>query len=354
MVKKSVFKIGLMFCIFIILSSMVLASSPCLSSVNYDIGKEVVKITITEDEKDNSFIIGGADPKTFKSLDPINCDNVYARDETKIFYKGKLVKDANAPTFIIYKEYFGRDLNNIYAQDQNINDKEIRRLKSSNWFVSSKDVFYKNILIEMKPDNLELIEDGNGFYAKDNESVYFKDVRMEGADPETFKIMHGLYASDKNGFYHEKYGKIEENKDSYLIIMDSYTKSSEHVFNYKGEVMSQYDANSFKEYRQKFYTKDNNGVYYKDVLIEGADPTTFQAVALDKAKDINNIYEGMKVIGKNEEGMDPVSNVMYVEETKVRQNKDNIVIETKTPIKEKDSFWDSIIRFLLSWKRLKE
>lgn len=350
-------KISLLIIIALSFSNLISASSPCNSHITYEINQDSITVNDMRNDKKDIFEIGGVDIESFEEIPAVNCDIVYTKDKNNVYYIGKKVEGANPNTFIIYKEYFGRDLHHIYAQDKAIKGEKIQRIKLTNWFKSSENVYFLNEITPLNTKTFEIIEGGFDLFSRDDKFVYFKNIQMEDADPETFKVMDEYFAADKNNFYHESYGKINGTSDKHLVLLGSYFKDSVSVFSYKGEMLSQYDSKSFKVFQQAPYTKDKNGVYHNDVLIPEADVDTFQATSLDKGKDINSMYQGSEITGPNTEGMDPVSNVMYVKETTIYKNIGsptyaNEEIEKKVD-KEKESAWESIIRFLTSWKRLK-
>ena len=93
----------------------------------------------------------------------------------------------------------------------------------SSYYVSWNKVYYKNTVV-MDADintfeNISYSTDSceHRDYGKDNKNVYFKNLKVEGADPESFVILEQGYYKDKRYVYF--YGKKLVGSDSRKSIV---------------------------------------------------------------------------------------------------------------------------------------
>ena len=181
-----------------------------------------------------------ADPSTFEDL-----GNGYARDDQKAFLEGEIIKGADGKTFKCLQ----------------------------------------------KP------------YAVDASHVFHLDNMMTGADPKSF-IIHGQYLTeDKNDFFWQGETIHVADKKTFVIIgnKDNYfTQWAKDKYNayYLGEQpvpLADYD--SFHVIREVdssclkgSYAADKYRVYYKDHIVEGADPETFTEIIDWVGQDKHRVY----------------------------------------------------------------
>ncbi|MBD3329980.1 hypothetical protein GF354_00445 [Candidatus Peregrinibacteria bacterium] len=197
----------------------------------------------------------------------------YSKDKDRVYLGEKVVDGADPDTFDIL--YYNELEDRAFATDIN-------------------NVYYGTILLEgIDVDTFEII---NGSYIKDFNGVYYlfisDDVivkKVDGADPETFELLHQKYrfGKDKNNVY---YGV-------HLIEMAD-NASIEVVGN---------DYSNF--YYANQYAKDKNYVYCGDdifaetenfKLLEGANPDTFELVSMGdyrlEARDGDMVYEDCELV----------------------------------------------------------
>ncbi|MCK5319948.1 DKNYY domain-containing protein [Candidatus Parcubacteria bacterium] len=115
----------------------------------------------------------------------------------------------------------------------------------------------------------------NNYYQKDNNYVFYLKEAIEGSDSESFKIIErGCYAQDKNNIYYLKHAR--NSKPTLIIIKNIDFNTLEFL--------------KIPLPNMGYYFKDKNNVYMGDMTIIGADPKTFEFIHYNYAKDINNIY----------------------------------------------------------------
>ncbi len=130
-----------------------------------------------------------ADRDTFMVLEEYGM----AKDKNHVYYGGKVVPNVDAPTFEVLNGTYFRDAYSIYS-DQYSGFQPLR----------GSDVCTFE-LIGYKKD------DWSG-YAKDKNTVYYRDTPLEGSDPASFQVLerdaNGLQkAFDKYREYQGKYRK---------------------------------------------------------------------------------------------------------------------------------------------------
>lgn len=183
--------------------------------VSFKIFKEDVRYA-----KDNDHvfyhgqILKGAIAKTFtpvvidKSKNPI-----FWKDENSVFQMGKKIESENPVTFQLINGCYARDDKHVYFCDLLIENANPNKFKLINENIANDGV---NIFIINKqsktPLDIESFEviksDNSDNYCRDKNNVYAvyfsqKDplLKVEGADPSSFKPLERSYAVDKNYVY---------------------------------------------------------------------------------------------------------------------------------------------------------
>jgi hypothetical protein len=109
--------------------------------------------------------------------------------------------------------------------------------------------------INVRTDQFKVLKYND--FARDNNSVYFKDYKVEGSDPNTFQIISGMgryrYAKDKNNVY-------------------IYSRDDWSLFK-----IINADPNSFKVLEFP-YSKDNNDAYCGSLPLYVDDISNFQVI----------------------------------------------------------------------------
>ena len=181
-----------------------------------------------------------ADPASFEDL-----GNGYARDDQKAFLEGRIIKGADGKTFKCLE----------------------------------------------KP------------YAVDASHVFHKYTMMTGADPKSFMI-HGQYLTeDENDYFWCGKPIHVSDKKTFVIIGDKdneFTHWAKDKYNayYMGEQpvpLADYDSFHLIKETDSYgvqgkYAADKYRVYYKDHIVEGADPETFTEIIDWVGQDKHRVY----------------------------------------------------------------
>jgi len=166
----------------------------------------------------DGLILDGADRETFDVL-PYG----YAIDKNNIYAHGKIIPELDAGTFEIINSHFMRDETKLlfggYDYDLYLPDMDPNSYKTHDvWtrLVTDEDTFYyvgrgsRGInYYGSKIIDPSTFEQVNYKYAKDKNHVYYIDDMektdgpklIEGADANTFYIIHRWHAEDKNNKY---------------------------------------------------------------------------------------------------------------------------------------------------------
>lgn len=120
-------------------------------------------------------------------------------------------------------------------------------------------------------------------YATDMHHVWFNDCMIEGAEPATFVVPDGdisNLAHDAHDYYMEHQPLHVANMGNFRQIDNNWAVDSLHVYYLDIDVLAEKKAVSVGDYRtfkalNAFYAIDAKCVYYKNNIVEGADPTSF-------------------------------------------------------------------------------
>lgn len=110
------------------------------------------------------------------------------------------------------------------------------------------------------------------------------------------QIIGDYYSIDKGKVYYKN--KILEgaNPKTAELIGFSLLKDDKNVY-YMGEKIKDVKIKNFEKLG-KNYWKNDNKIYYRDKKIENADIMSFKVLNEDYAKDKNNVYDGNESIGR--------------------------------------------------------
>ncbi len=166
--------------------------------------------------------------------------------------------------------YYGVDKNYVYVEDT----EGIRR-------------------IDADPTTFRLL-DLAGRFARDKDSVYYRAVKIEGADPNSFRRLHGDFSVDDNHAYlghlvvPADASTFEATSSGYVSNVwhnDRVTKRPNTIAGWSRDAKNIYygierfdpaDRETFQDLSFASYAKDAYHVYYKTEIVPEADPETFE------------------------------------------------------------------------------
>lgn len=189
--------------------------------------------------------------------------------------------------------------------------REIHYVPLGNWFELGDGV-----LTEADVKTFRVISDQ---YAKDKSTVYYRGMKIDGADSETFeylcaaneyrngsRVQRGEFAKDKNRIYHDVNYFEDFNPSRFAFVGEecgSYLTDGKHVYSIfydfhsstKGfqsrpiPYLPDVDPDSF-EVLDENYSRDNRRVFYRGTYVLGIEKGTFTILDYNYAKDASTVY----------------------------------------------------------------
>jgi hypothetical protein len=198
----------------------------------------------------NGRLVKNADPITFAPVTTAENQSFtdsrpsYWKDKAHVFYEGKMIKNADPESFS-YTHFYAWDTTHVYFVDKELENTDPKKFTILKQGLAREDhsifVFGKRSATIVDHDTFEIVENGDNIFCKDKNSVYvlfYKQadplVKIEDADPLTFKLLERSYAQDKNHIYYygftgttqSKPTKLEGvNPNTFVIGYDPATKS---------------------------------------------------------------------------------------------------------------------------------
>ena len=185
---------------------------------------------------------------------------------------------ADIESFEVIDEFFAKDKNTVYFRDSSI----------------------------FKVDIKSFIPIARGI-SRDKDKVYKFQYELEGIDTDTVKVFKNkkneilnVYLKDKNGIYFSTISmgvpiliKIEKaDYESFIELHSGYAQDKKNIY-YKGEKIKA-NPKTFMIIEDKrdinHYSKDKDNVFYDGNEINKADIKTFNVLNYIYSKDKNNIY----------------------------------------------------------------
>ena len=195
-----------------------------------------------------------------------SCHSGYEKKDGKIYYKwihggnwtreNTLLKDADAETF-----------NTI---DNNVN---VHLGMDKNYVF--KDA---SILEYADPKTFEQVKE---YYWKDKNHVYLlqfggTDCRIKDADPRTFRVIKDFHwTHDKNNVFYQFDKLLNVNPNKFIAIDEEWGKDDNFYFYHNLRI----DSLDYKtaEIVSPYYIKDQYRVFFRDTIVNDANPKTFKA-----------------------------------------------------------------------------
>lgn len=224
-----------------------------------------------------------ADAASFRALKDMDDLEIYAADKNKVYYYGRVIPEADPQSFKLFKAGYYTDKSFVFYEGKKIPHAKAGHLEllkdpEGNDRVFLKDgfqVFYMGRLLpEIDSATARLISPN---YLVDRSHVLFLDRPIAGADARSFKLLPGS---------------------------DEYGLDDGHVY-FRQNLVTGADPKTFKTLNRG-YAKDARAVYIygrndQIIVLEGADPKTFEATEYDNAtgsdaKDRSHYYLSGKVV----------------------------------------------------------
>lgn len=187
------------------------------------------------------------------------------------------VEGADAATFRTFRQVFSEDGPRLY------------------YGVDKNHVFVNGIgglrKLDADPASFRLL-DQDGRFVCDKDSMYYRAIKIEGADPDSFRRLKGDFSVDKN---HAYLGHVTLPADASTFEACS-----------PGRISDPWHGGRYfcGPYSTEGWNRDANNIYFGNKVFDAGDPATFQVLQFAHyAKDANNVYCGRTMMA----GADPGS-----------------------------------------------
>lgn len=256
----------LCYLIFMLVGQFVFAQPGMTPISKYEIkGKRIYYYEGYNRRIKDSILLKDVDFKSFEILPKKSSLQFYAKDKTKVYYKGKPIENVDAKTFNIFFSIENgpdvyTDSEHIIYDGKLLSEIDKKTIKKVGDLYVDKNYVYKSdftILENADAKSFEVIGDNTGY--KDTKNVYTSRLNiLNGADPASFKFL----------FYLGKY----KNPDQGIGI------DKTHVF-YGSKIIQGADPQSIKRLENTEECMiDKNNVYFQNEIITGADPKKVAAI----------------------------------------------------------------------------
>lgn len=254
-----------------------------------------------------------SDPENFRCL-----DYGFAHDGKQLFHDGEKVQIRDLQSLRLINDDFYADQYHVYLKHeiQLHLDGPSFQLVNAN-YASDKDHYY---FIELNADQGKLLQKIDCEYASfnlleypyavDANLVFYKDRKIPGLSAANFKILGHQYSTDGVKVFYKDLELKNADAASFLVFKENDQFLGEYVLArdkravyVKEREHKNADVSSFVILDEK-YNKDLKSVYYRDKLIPGADPLSFEVLPhtygdIDSQDKLSTYFEGKRV-GKRE------------------------------------------------------
>lgn len=177
-------------------------------------------------------LVKGADASSFKTIKH-NVNLELGKDKNHVYYRAQIFNRADPKTFVQVDNYFWKDKNNVYYLNHGLQNcivkfadpKTFEVFSIDEWAKDKNSIYHKVSKSEVY--NLKSFTPINENWGKDNKYYYWKTKRLDSLDYESAEIV--------NTYFRNEQGKIS------------------------------------------YYIKDKNHVYFKNKIVNEANPKTFVA-----------------------------------------------------------------------------
>ncbi|TDO23801.1 DKNYY domain-containing protein [Pedobacter duraquae] len=172
-------------------------------------------------------LVAGLNPATTTYL-----GNNFCKDGSKVFYADKLISNADAATFTRLGGYYAFDKNNLYYKQHSMAGADVKSLHHVKY--SQEGIAHADA------------------YIADNKHVYFKGMKIDGANPSKFTVLNGSgdqlgtqYAFDGKSYFNDQYKIVvadDRRNSGNLKLLTLDRDFSWHPIFYQGAKVYCYDA----------------------------------------------------------------------------------------------------------------
>jgi len=220
--------------------------------------------------------IEGADAASFEIVDGIFC-----KDKHHVYYSGGVIVGADPKSFKIIDYSYSEDNQAIYYGCDKLCDKPQLNFTLLDYHnaLSDSHFYAGDKIVPIDRPSFVAIDEN---YFKDKRQVIYNGDVVEHADPQSFEILNHFFTRDKERLYCGC-KPIDMNVDTYKIQDDCYILDNKLVYFLSTPILEA-DAASFCSLGGNF-SKDKKYVFYRDEIVDKANPDTFEVLNYSECKD---------------------------------------------------------------------
>lgn len=249
----------------------------------------------------NQTIIENADYDSFEEL------SIYsAKDKNHFYYEGEIVPeiDANSVTINKYGVLRTEKYAIIAGQiNTEVDPNSFKYVENSDYSLDDNAIYYRGEKIPNSNGSaFKFIHNDGNFneYAQDDQHVYVNNTIIEGALPNQFVPIHGMFFKANNAIFFQIYPINDIDINTFEIIDDQLARDKNTLFYiragslYRSKTVS--DPATFRSLGEKKFYQDKNYVYLLNLrdqdftLLNGVDSASFKLLKGQYFKDAQNIY----------------------------------------------------------------
>jgi hypothetical protein len=147
--------------------------------------------------------LDNADPSTFVVVSDLVY--VYGKDRNRVWLRDVLVRDADPATFETLRFPYARDRSHVFCGTLRMKVQDMDSFEVLQGTSSLQTSFAKGKPFNEQYRDLEVTQDnpiswGSG-WAHDDRACYFGPFELKNADHNSFTVLSGIYAKDKDRVY---------------------------------------------------------------------------------------------------------------------------------------------------------
>ncbi len=241
-------------------------------------------------------------PASFKII-----KGFYAADQRSVYHKYRKISDS-PQNFRIVAQLKNTDLHDLYATDgekvfrdglpffpDKIDAATFENINQTRYFRDKNNVYLPKKLIEgADPQTFRVLPGFEDNYAVDRVNVYYDGQLVEGCDVKTHQIIDRYRHRDHLAVY-VRTKKISDDPENFSVLSkdgsEGYTKDGKNVY-WNAQKVSE-DAANFEIFPAKYgkgFARDSKFVYWCADRMDEIDAESFKYLNEHYVKDKNNVY----------------------------------------------------------------
>lgn len=221
--------------------------------------------------------IVGADGGSFQKLDDVEPASFYGRDKASVYYCGKPIPGADPASFTRLRNTYALDAKQVYYQGYAISkDPANFKLLDELAGKDSRRVYWCGHVISEDAPNFRYIgHSGAVAYHRDRQQVLANGIKVDGADPATFRLLSHAYSRDARRVYQLTKSVPGADANTFQVLTRWYTRDARQVF-WDGKLIAGANPDSFVILNEDSHcSHDGVRAYHWNNVIPGVNPASF-------------------------------------------------------------------------------